>query len=122
MRHNDGVISDIIALSLIAASRARANAAGESYAGKYIPKLATYITQQAPVSSPLKLVGLALGDAWIAPAEQISVLASQAYYLNVIDEHQANQGSRPRLLLLLDRETIRCARSHDSLCSAKVGG
>jgi carboxypeptidase C (cathepsin A) len=63
---------------------------GESYAGKFIPYLATEIDMQndaQPVIS-VNLKGMAIGDGWSAPLIQTSVYAQQAYYYSMIDENE----------------------------------
>jgi len=58
---------------------------GESYAGKYIPSFATWIMNNAP---EVLLAGLAMGDAWVSPLAQTSVLAEQGYMLGLIDRNE----------------------------------
>jgi len=64
---------------------------GESYAGKYIPYLATEIHNQNSLISPsnssfINLVGMAIGDGWTDPLLQTGVYADQAYNLGLLDE------------------------------------
>jgi len=57
---------------------------GESYAGKYIPNLATAILQ-GQFQFTLQVMGIAIGNGWVDPLTQTSVYGDQAYYLGLID-------------------------------------
>ena len=50
---------------------------GESYAGHYIPKLAQYILKQTAININLK--GVAIGNGWFVPINQIPSYSSFAY-------------------------------------------
>jgi vitellogenic carboxypeptidase-like protein len=56
---------------------------GESYAGKYIPNLATSILANQQ-QFKINLVSIAIGDGWVAPLVQTSVYGAQAYNLGLI--------------------------------------
>jgi carboxypeptidase C (cathepsin A) len=58
--------------------------AGESYAGKYVPYLASKIINES-ASLPLPFQGIAMGNAWVSPLEQTSIYASQASALGLVD-------------------------------------
>jgi carboxypeptidase C (cathepsin A) len=62
---------------------------GESYAGKYIPNLATAILD-GQKEFPLNLVSIAIGDGWASPLIQTSVYGDQAYNLGLIDQNEVN--------------------------------
>lgn len=54
--------------------------AGESYAGQYIPYIASAIQRSTIISTPLK--GLLIGNGWISPTEQYPA------YLDYLVENQ----------------------------------
>jgi len=54
--------------------------AGESYAGQYIPYIASAIQRSTSISTPLK--GLLIGNGWISPTEQYPA------YLDYLVEHK----------------------------------
>ena len=66
--------------------------AGESFAGKYIPHLATAILAAndaaTDAAAALPLRGALIGDGWTAPLAQTSVVAEQAFMLGLIDGNQ----------------------------------
>lgn len=55
---------------------------GESYAGKYLPQLATRLLKHKEI----KLQGLMLGDPWINPRLQQKANIDYAYYHGLIDK------------------------------------
>lgn len=59
--------------------------AGQSYAGKFLPKLATRILAG---NKKLQLKGLIIGNAWVNPLLQQSANADFAYSHGLIDFHQ----------------------------------
>lgn len=62
---------------------------GESYAGHYVPAFAYYIDlnqHTAPFKIPLK--GIAVGDGWIDPIEQVRGYPELMYNVGMIDTHQ----------------------------------
>lgn len=62
--------------------------AGESYAGKYIPEIATKILQQNKISqNKIPLTGIILNDAWVNPLLQQAQDAEYAYTHGLIDYH-----------------------------------
>lgn len=56
--------------------------AGESYAGKYLPQLATRLIY----NKKIKLQGIILGDPWINPRLQQKANIDYAYYHGLIDK------------------------------------
>ena len=58
---------------------------GESYAGKYIPNIATWIMNHA---SDVPLVGLAIGDGWIKPEQHLADQISYGYEMGFLDTKQ----------------------------------
>ncbi|MEM7164998.1 MAG: hypothetical protein AAF581_06000 [Planctomycetota bacterium] len=60
-------------------SFARPLSFGESYAGHYIPELATEILDNAATDSPIPLRGIGLGNAWVNPLVQQEFDADYAY-------------------------------------------
>eukprot|EP01100_Stratorugosa_tubuloviscum_P003624 TRINITY_DN1881_c0_g1_i1.p1 TRINITY_DN1881_c0_g1~~TRINITY_DN1881_c0_g1_i1.p1 ORF type:complete len:441 (-),score=162.98 TRINITY_DN1881_c0_g1_i1:65-1387(-) len=63
---------------------------GESYGGKYVPWISSYILQQNKISNqiPIKLVGLGIGNGLTDPITQVTIFSSQCYSLGLIDENQ----------------------------------
>lgn len=62
--------------------------AGESYAGKYIPSIASYILAQNKLSTTtrkLNLQGIAMGDGFTSPQDIVSEYAAFAFNLGLID-------------------------------------
>ena len=61
--------------------------AGESYAGKTIPLLASRILEQKTISGQpaLNLQGILIGDGWVNPLVQLSSNADYAYSHGLID-------------------------------------
>jgi len=62
--------------------------AGESYAGKFIPHLATRIIESF---SDISLQGILIGDGWVNPCLQLSSNAEFAYAHGLIDEATRKQ-------------------------------
>lgn len=72
--------------------------AGESYAGKYLPALATRIVAAEPWEMQLPLKGIAVGDGFVDPLTQRFVGEEEAYgggLLNPFQTHQLEVISRP---------------------------
>ncbi|KAI5073745.1 hypothetical protein GOP47_0011758 [Adiantum capillus-veneris] len=61
---------------------------GESYAGKYVPSVATYILQKQEQGGWLRLDGVAIGNGLTHPIVQIQDHGPTAYHMGVIDENQ----------------------------------
>jgi carboxypeptidase C (cathepsin A) len=63
--------------------------AGESFAGNYIPHIATYILEQnrKQQSPPVNLVGLLLLAAWVNPVSHYGSYADYAYALGIIEHN-----------------------------------
>lgn len=62
---------------------------GESYAGKYVPFLATEImAQNDELSKRLQLGGLCIGDGWTEPATIVSTYPAFAYSHGLVDDMQ----------------------------------
>mmetsp|Transcript_13163 Transcript_13163/g.52527 ORF Transcript_13163/g.52527 Transcript_13163/m.52527 type:complete len:488 (+) Transcript_13163:56-1519(+) len=81
---------------------------GESYAGKYIPSLATKIHHMNTDSSNPKvnLVGLSIGDGTMDPPKQIPGFAEMWYQVSVCDDNQRQVGKayEDRILAYLAEE------------------
>ena len=60
-----------------------------SQIGKYIPYLATSILN-GQSTTPIPLVGFALGDGWVSPLDQTAVYADQAYNMGFLDMKEKN--------------------------------
>ena len=74
---------------------------GESYAGKYIPNIATRIleggnyrdsTGLSNVCNNLHLAGIAIGDGLVDPSIQRSSYPDEAYGVSLIGSFQYTQG------------------------------
>eukprot|EP01113_Clastostelium_recurvatum_P023052 TRINITY_DN2758_c0_g1_i1.p1 TRINITY_DN2758_c0_g1~~TRINITY_DN2758_c0_g1_i1.p1 ORF type:complete len:335 (-),score=84.67 TRINITY_DN2758_c0_g1_i1:17-1021(-) len=66
---------------------------GESYAGKYIPSLADYISNQAITAGKdtvqINLKGVGIGDGWVDPVPQtLGIYSSFCYDTGLIDDIQ----------------------------------
>jgi|GEM_PF-195697 len=63
---------------------------GESYAGKYLPYIATEITTRNKTGNELKihLHGIAIGDGWMYPEKQTLDQIEYAYMLGLVDANQ----------------------------------
>lgn len=62
---------------------------GESYAGKYVPFLATEImAQDGELAKRLQLGGLCIGDGWTEPATIVSTYPAFAYSHGLVDDMQ----------------------------------
>ncbi|XP_010277705.2 PREDICTED: serine carboxypeptidase-like 50 [Nelumbo nucifera] len=64
---------------------------GESYAGKYIPAIGCYILQQnslVSTSHKLNLKGIAIGNGWIDPINQLTSIPNNVYFSSLINEKQ----------------------------------
>ncbi len=57
---------------------------GESYAGHYIPAIASYYIAQA--NQPMKLKSVAIGNGWTAPYDQYPAYATFSYENKLISE------------------------------------
>jgi carboxypeptidase C (cathepsin A) len=62
--------------------------AGESYAGKYLPQLASRLMEN---NNPYHLQGMILGDPWINPKLQQQANIDYAYYHGLIDADDRQQ-------------------------------
>jgi vitellogenic carboxypeptidase-like protein len=62
---------------------------GESYAGKYIPYIATEIHLRN--NSNINLKGIAIGDGWMEPLIQTKDQIDYSYYLGLIDTNQRKE-------------------------------
>lgn len=90
--------------------------AGESYAGKYIPSLASYLLQRA--SDTIPLTGLILGDGLVDPGTQIQTHANHFLQLNLVNARQANriqQWSRKAVEALEKNDFISANKARGSL-------
>ncbi len=66
---------------------------GESYAGKYIPHIATEIMEKNRALKPtdpeyINLAGLAIGDGWMDPRRQLNWVIDYAFNLGFLDTVQ----------------------------------
>lgn len=66
---------------------------GESYAGKYVPAIATEISQKnkAEDNEHVNLNGIAIGDGWMRPRLQIKVLIDYANTTGFLDTKQMDK-------------------------------
>ncbi|MCP4697242.1 MAG: S10 family peptidase [Gammaproteobacteria bacterium] len=69
---------------------------GESYAGKYIPHIATEIMEKnkdpnTPDSKYINLAGLAIGDGWMDPRRQLRWVIDYAFNLGFLDSFQKKE-------------------------------
>jgi carboxypeptidase C (cathepsin A) len=69
---------------------------GESYAGKYIPNIATEIMERnndpkTPKSQHINLAGLAIGDGWMDPRRQLKWVIDYAFNLGFLDTRQKKE-------------------------------
>ncbi|MBW0546026.1 hypothetical protein O181_085741, partial [Austropuccinia psidii MF-1] len=73
--------------------KANLTLAGESYAGKYIPSIATLITQfnsiQKKPSDIIPLTSLVIGNQWTDPYSQMTVYPNQLLFFGLISPQQA---------------------------------
>jgi len=70
---------------------------GESYAGKYVPSLATYINEQNKLENTnlvINLQGIALGNGWVDPVPQNQAYVDYPYGLGLIDSYQRDQAQQ----------------------------
>jgi len=84
--------------------------AGESYAGKYIPHIATEIDIQNKKASQelhINLKGLAIGDGWMEPAIQVGFQIDYAFAMGFLDTHQKD------LLLEANKKLIAYIKEED---------
>lgn len=58
---------------------------GESYAGKYVPALANYIVTHPESKKYFNFKGMAVGNGWTDPINQIDV-ASLLYQIGLVDD------------------------------------
>mmetsp|Transcript_12928 Transcript_12928/g.16164 ORF Transcript_12928/g.16164 Transcript_12928/m.16164 type:complete len:319 (-) Transcript_12928:1171-2127(-) len=63
---------------------------GESYAGKFIPALCSYVQHKQPASI-LNLAGFGIGDGYTDPYTQITAHADMVFNAGLVDEDQADQ-------------------------------
>ena len=65
---------------------------GESYAGHFIPAIATHILEKqgTPGAIDVTLAGLAIGNGWIDPRTHIDAAPTVAYSAGVINHRQAD--------------------------------
>jgi len=63
---------------------------GESYAGKYLPNIATEISTRNSIGNELRinLRGMAIGDGWMYPEKQTFDQIQYAYMLGLVDTNQ----------------------------------
>ena len=59
---------------------------GESYAGHYIPVIASYLIEQ--VNSDINIQGIAIGNGWVDPVNQYPSYPLYAYDNNLIDREE----------------------------------
>ena len=59
---------------------------GESYAGHYIPVIASYLVHQA--NSDINIQGIAIGNGWVDPPNQYLSYPLFAYEYNLIDKEE----------------------------------
>lgn len=64
---------------------------GESFAGRYIPMLATAILEQNKNGVKINLAGIGIGDGWVAPLIQEATYGEYAYSHGLIDLPQKNE-------------------------------
>lgn len=69
---------------------------GESYAGKYIPNIATEIMERnndpkTPDSQYINLAGLSIGDGWMDPCRQLRWVISYAFNVSFLDSLQKEE-------------------------------
>jgi vitellogenic carboxypeptidase-like protein len=65
--------------------------AGESYAGKYVPHIATEIMNNNPNADDPKFInlkGIAVGDGWMKPKLQQKLQIDYAYNMGLVDTNQ----------------------------------
>ncbi|CAN0888237.1 Serine carboxypeptidase-like 50 [Linum grandiflorum] len=80
---------------------------GESYAGKYVPAIASYILQKNqanPAELALNLKGIAIGDGLTDPVTQVQTHSLNAYYSGLINDRQREELER------LQSEAVRLVR------------
>ena len=62
---------------------------GESYAGKYVPSIATHlIAQRAQYPHTPPLSGIAIGDGWMIPGWQTEIQVDYGYAMGFVDTKQ----------------------------------
>jgi carboxypeptidase C (cathepsin A) len=66
---------------------------GESYAGKYIPNIATVIHEknQEAHATKINLEGIAIGDGWVHPLLQNQAYVNYSYATGLLDGFQKSQ-------------------------------
>ncbi|CAM8924639.1 unnamed protein product [Rhodiola kirilowii] len=74
---------------------------GESYAGKYIPSIGSYILKKNSLKSSdrlrINLAGVAIGNGMTDPVTQVATHALNAYFSGFINERQKTQLERAQL-------------------------
>ena len=69
---------------------------GESYAGHFIPSMATYILEQnekQKKEDKIKLAGLVIGNAWVDPKIHFEVVPDVVYGFSLMDEDDKNEAA-----------------------------
>lgn len=87
--------------------------AGESYAGQYIPYIASAIQRSTSISTPLK--GLLIGNGWISPTEQYP-----AYLDYLVENKFVRKGSAGYRNIA--KAVERCQEKLKDLNQPKIGG
>ncbi|BGP12232.1 hypothetical protein JCM10213_007490 [Rhodosporidiobolus nylandii] len=97
--------------------------AGESYAGQYIPYIASAILESSRVSTRLK--GLLIGNGWIDPYNQYPAYLDFALDAGVIkkgsDAETRVQKAVSDCMAALDKKGAKNTRIHEGLCERILG-